>query len=733
MKRTTQMISLLLCIVMVLGLLPMQAFAADIVASGYCGGEGDGTNLTWTLDGDGLLTISGTGAMADYNNYWGQNLAPWGNYRTTIKGLILGEGITHIGNNAFHVLENLSGTLELPSSVVSIGTNAFRACALTGSLTIPNNTETIGGWAFCGCSHLDGTLTLGKNLTKVYDNAFEDTNFTKIDIGSCTSDALIGKLIPALLDTLNEISVDPANPNYLLQDGILYNRAITEIVFCSRSRTGTLEIPNGVEIISDYAFFRCADLTGELKFPDTLTRIGDTAFCKCTGFTGDLRFPDTVSYIGHSAFSECTGFDGQLFLPKGVTLGERVFNYCQGLRGSIVIPEGVSVVPASAFFECSGFDRNIILGSDVKKIDAFAFKCCKNVTGSLDIPAGVTHIGVCAFEYCNALNGSAFLPANFHVASWAFKCGIKNFYFRGNAPTGDGLRHYTFPDDATLYYLENTSGWTDSDAYDAKAGTWYGYKLEVWDEGGGDENEDGVALTQSCELISDTNGYTYRILATVTNRSKEDISNVRITIGTDLLKLASGEEKVVDFPIVHPGLSESCSWTVHAVYPNRDILSKYFVECFYQNGQDISIGTFGDITIDGTVLLKAKKNEFVETYDVKNDTWKFKNPEVKIEEEYWRVFFPKWSKEKIKKLSNASGGGLCSGMVLSTINMHQLQPVKDDSNEYISLQCPENFGKKTVGAIEKKDICRMTQLAALSYIKIMQTAQYNPSMQKELK
>ncbi len=491
MKRKTRIISMLLCIVMVLGLLPTQVFAVDIVASGYCGGEGDGTNLSWTLDSEGVLTISGTGAMADYGNYWNQNLAPWGDHRTEIKKLILGAGITHIGNNAFHIVENLTGTLELPESVVSIGTNAFRACAFTGSLMLPDNTETIRGWAFCDCSHLDGTLTLGKNLSKVDDTAFEDTNFAKMDIGSCTSTALIRKLISNFRDTLDEISVDPANPNYLLQDDILYNRAITEIVFCSRSKTGTLEIPYGVEKISDYAFFRCADLTGELIFPDTLSHIGDTAFCKCTGFTGDLRFPDTVSYIGPSAFSECAGFDGQLFLPKGVTLGERVFNYCQGLRGSIVIPEGVSGVPANAFFECSGFDGSIILGSDVKAIGQFAFKCCDNVTGSLDIPAGVTQIGTCAFEYCDALNGSAFLPVDFYVASWAFKCGIKNFYFRGNAPTGNGLRKYTFPDDATLYYLENTSGWTDSEAYDATAGTWNGYKLATWDEGGGDNPSQG--------------------------------------------------------------------------------------------------------------------------------------------------------------------------------------------------------------------------------------------------
>ena len=79
--------------------------ASDIVASGYCGGEGDGTNLTWTLDAEGTLTISGEGAMADYKgtsyNGVGGTSAPWGEHWESLQKLVIEEGVTSIGNYAF--------------------------------------------------------------------------------------------------------------------------------------------------------------------------------------------------------------------------------------------------------------------------------------------------------------------------------------------------------------------------------------------------------------------------------------------------------------------------------------------------------------------------------------------------------------------------------------------------------------------------------------------------------
>ena len=87
----------LLCLCMLLTLLPVNALAAETVSSGSCG-----SNLTWELDSDGTLTISGTGEMRDYyHEIWGYRNRPWGGNCSDIKRIIIEKGVTGIGSAAF--------------------------------------------------------------------------------------------------------------------------------------------------------------------------------------------------------------------------------------------------------------------------------------------------------------------------------------------------------------------------------------------------------------------------------------------------------------------------------------------------------------------------------------------------------------------------------------------------------------------------------------------------------
>ena len=136
-------------------------------------------DVTWSLS-DGTLTISGTGAMADYSKASAQ---PWSGSRTSITSIVVGEGVTHIGNSAFRTCTNVT-SISLPTTLETIGDYAFQGCdneALT-SITIPENLTTIGNFAFQSCSSLT-TVTIPDKVMTIGQSAFQDcSSLTSVDI-----------------------------------------------------------------------------------------------------------------------------------------------------------------------------------------------------------------------------------------------------------------------------------------------------------------------------------------------------------------------------------------------------------------------------------------------------------------------------------------------------------------------------------------------------------------------
>ena len=155
--------------------LTAEIFAADIVASGYCGGEGDGKNLTWTLDSEGTLTISGKGEMKDYDYY----SDPW--VRSAVKCVSIESGVTCIGDYAFYDCTNLTG-VTIPNSVTSIGEGAFSDCRSLTSVTIPNSVTSIGREAFAVCNGLT-SVTIPSSVSNIALGMFRGcSNLTSVTI-----------------------------------------------------------------------------------------------------------------------------------------------------------------------------------------------------------------------------------------------------------------------------------------------------------------------------------------------------------------------------------------------------------------------------------------------------------------------------------------------------------------------------------------------------------------------
>ena len=358
--------SFVLAVLMIASLLPATAPAVDIVDSGTCGAKG--SNLTWRLDSEGVLTISGSGDMHDYV-FSG---APWYGSRSRVKSAVIAEGVTSIGDSAFYDCTSLT-SVTIPNSVTSIGDAAFRDCKSLTSVTIPTSVTSIGERAFYNCTSLT-SVTIPNSVTSIGDGAF----------ASCTS--------------LTGIWVTKGNSHYSSNaSGVLFSKDKTTLVQCP----GTLAactIPHSVTSIAGYAFAGCASLTS-VTIPDGVTSIGQHAFNGCRSLTS-VTIPDSVTSIGWSAFNGCTSLTS-VTIPDGVTsVGEYSFYGCESLT-SVTIPDSVTSIDSDAFSGCSSL-TSVTIPNSVTSIDSHAFFGCSSLT-SVTIPDSVTSIGSSAFGNCKSL------------------------------------------------------------------------------------------------------------------------------------------------------------------------------------------------------------------------------------------------------------------------------------------------------------------------------------------
>ena len=326
-------------------------------ASGTCG-----DNLTWTLDGEGTLTVSGTGAMWDWHPvYPDYNYIPWYDYHESIKKAVLANGVTSIGGYAFYYCRSLT-SINIPNSVTSIGDSAFSHCDSLTSINIPNSVTFIGGWAFNDCDGLT-SINITDGVTYIAAGAFSGcSSLTSINIpNSVTS---IDSWAFDECDSLTSINIP---------DGVT---SIGDSAFRNCISLTSINIPDGVTSIGIHAFYGCSSLTS-IDIPNSITSIIESAFYNCSSLTS-INIPNGVTSIGGCAFYNCISLTS-INIPNSVTsIGDSAFSHCDSLT-SINIPNGVTSIGYNTFGNCSSL-TSINIPNNVKSIGDFAFGNCSSLS-----------------------------------------------------------------------------------------------------------------------------------------------------------------------------------------------------------------------------------------------------------------------------------------------------------------------------------------------------------------
>ena len=400
-----RLLSFVLAVLMIVSILPATALAADIVDSGTCGAE-----VTWTLDSEGVLTISGTGAMKDYDPY----KAPWYGSRSRVKSAVIADGVTSIGDYAFRDCYNLA-SVSIPDSVTSIGADAFWYCTSLTGVTIPDSVTSIGWSAFCGCESLT-SVTIPDNVTSIGDWAF----------GLCKS--LTGVTIP---DSVTSIC-DYAFNGCTSLTSVTIPDSVTSIGECAFYKCGSLTsvtIPDSVTSIGAWAFRDCTSLTS-VTIPNNVTSIGDFAFNDCTSLTGIWVDRDNNNYSSDASgvlfnkdmttLVQCPGaFSGSYAIPDSVTsIGYHAFDSCKSLT-SVTIPNSVTSIGGDAFWGCTSL-TSVTIPDSVTSISSDTFASCTSLT-SVTIPSSVTSIGWSAFAYCTSLTSVTIPDSVTSIGRYAFE------------------------------------------------------------------------------------------------------------------------------------------------------------------------------------------------------------------------------------------------------------------------------------------------------------------------
>lgn len=347
----------------------------SVIQQGKCG-----KNVNYKLTGNGILTISGTGNMYDYDNE--EIIVPWVN--SYVSNVVIGNGVTRIGNNAFDS-KNTIVDVTIGTSVKSIGSNAFSGTSIH-QLSLPKSVESIEVEAFKNCKGLE-EVTLNEGLKAIDNFAFYNCS----ELKSVTIPSTVRSIGESAfyncssLETVDVLSKNVILGNYVFDNTKWYNTQPYGLVYTGTVlydykgnayyENQTIEIKNGTTAIAPNVFKNFNGIK-KINIPNSVNFIGSTAFAGCTSLQL-TKLPSGLKYIGESAFSNCKNITVTSIPGKVTTIKESAFRNCSKIS-TINLPVSVKSIGSRVFLGCSNL-KKVYIKNTVKEIGMDALGNCKNL------------------------------------------------------------------------------------------------------------------------------------------------------------------------------------------------------------------------------------------------------------------------------------------------------------------------------------------------------------------
>lgn len=479
MKKTAKRILLSLSVVLLFTVL-LCFNASALSKSGNCGPSTDygktySSSVKWSYNkSKKTLTISGKGAMGDFN--WDKS--PF--YQANIKKLVIGEGITSVGSNAFTDCDRLTSvtlpkslktigsyafsdcdklkTIKLPANVTTINSGAFYSCNCLSGITIPNKVTAIGGQAFSGCTSLK-TLKLGKKVKTIGQSAFYScdsltsvtipdsvTTIESYAFGYCSNlkTVKIGKKVKTIGNgafadysgKLHSITVPKTvtklGDNFVSTETVIESTKGSAAIKWAKNNKRPYVETNGTDKTSIYSgkvgkYKWSLDkrtgvlkLTGSGKLVDFIN--AEAPWKKHACYIKSLSLSSKMTSIGQNAFKGLYRITSVKLPASLKTLGSSAFSSCSSLK-TVTLSEKLTAISSYAFDNCTSLSK-INIPDKVTEIGGYAFNNCDSLT-SITLGKGVEIIYDSAFCSCDNLKTVKLNNGIKEINDWVFEYCVK--------------------------------------------------------------------------------------------------------------------------------------------------------------------------------------------------------------------------------------------------------------------------------------------------------------------